>query len=228
MGYGFTVLLATLVVISSLAQTPADSFESYLKSAAILHESLEFEQALGALEKARAHSRGVSDDVVLSLWQGVVLAEMQKQAESDQAFRKGLSLNPDAQLPTAASPSIVRNFEAVRASVRKVKITLPDAPIAAPQLTPTIVPEPRLEVKPFAGAPLAVGFLSGALLTGTAAVVLALAGNGQNNLAAGARYQSDAVRPAATAAGLNTAAAISGAASGALVSCAVIAWLRSP
>jgi tetratricopeptide (TPR) repeat protein len=101
----------------ALAQ--ADDVGRYLVAAARLYENLEYERALDQLNKARKLSRGPDDDAVISLYEGIILGDMGKRDASLSAFREGLLLNPEIQLPVRVAPKVQKAFEDMRTAVKK-------------------------------------------------------------------------------------------------------------
>ncbi|RKG59000.1 hypothetical protein D7X30_15685 [Corallococcus sp. AB011P] len=86
----------------------------------LLIEDLEYERALEQLVRCQEGSRGPEDEVALSLYQGVILAELSgRLSDAEAAFKAALGLNPDAKLPLTVSPKVKRHFEAVRKRVLK-------------------------------------------------------------------------------------------------------------
>ncbi|MFY2560462.1 hypothetical protein ACN469_22815 [Corallococcus terminator] len=113
------------------AEVSAD-VRRYLLSINQLIEDLEHERALEQIVRAKKVSKGPEDDVAVSLYEGVVLAELSqgRQSESDAAFQAALFLNPDAKLPLTVSPKLRTRFESVRQKVLKelaVRGERPDA-----------------------------------------------------------------------------------------------------
>ncbi|RKH30169.1 hypothetical protein D7V77_03695 [Corallococcus sp. CA041A] len=90
------------------------------KSTYLLFEDLDYERALEQMARCKEVSRGPEDEVVLSLYQGVILVELSgRLSDAEAAFKAALSLNPDAKLPLTVSPKVKRHFEAVRKRVLK-------------------------------------------------------------------------------------------------------------
>jgi tetratricopeptide (TPR) repeat protein len=110
-----------LVVLMLASSAPAASREvkQYLNSAAALFENLEYEKALKQVEKAKTKASGAEDELLISLYEGVILAEQGKTEKALAAFKAGLSMDPDAKLPLEVSPKVEKAFEGVRASVKK-------------------------------------------------------------------------------------------------------------
>jgi tetratricopeptide (TPR) repeat protein len=168
-------LLLACVLALGLTPRPAhaqDEFDRYLTAAVQLYESLDYEQALEQIQRAKRLARGVKQDVAVALHEGIILADMGKQEQSRTAFRTALLLEPGAKLPITVSPKVSRSFEEVRTSVQKSLArnprTKPGPPAPAPQepapaVTPPAVvqtdrPEqpaaaPKLEVPPPAAPP---------------------------------------------------------------------------
>jgi tetratricopeptide (TPR) repeat protein len=140
---------------------PKGDFQTVFSAAIKLYENFEYEQALEQLNRAKALAKGAEQEVAVSLYQGVVQAELDQREQSLASFRTGLYLKPDAKLPVKVSPRVARDFEDVRQAVRK-DLGLPDPgsdrpvqppPDKAPVLTPTpVTPSPQ---------PLATGTSSG-------------------------------------------------------------------
>jgi chemotaxis protein histidine kinase CheA len=103
---------------SAPAEERSPEFQRYLLAASHLYENLEYERALEQLASARRFAHGVEDDVIIALYEGLILADLGKQ-EFLAAFKAALFLQPDAKLPVKVSPKVEQDFEAVRAEVRK-------------------------------------------------------------------------------------------------------------
>jgi hypothetical protein len=128
------------------APSKGNEFQTYLNAAMRLYESLEYEQALQRLSRARRHAQGVEDDVIISLYEGIIHADMGRKEQARASFRDGLLLRPDANLPVKVSPKVARDFEAVRQDVRRELAALhakqeaqreQAAPPQPPPITPT-------------------------------------------------------------------------------------------
>jgi hypothetical protein len=115
------------LAVPTAARGPGD-VKRYLDSAAAFYDKLDFERALDQARRAEAFSRGPDDDVQIALIEGIMLASLAREDDADAAFRKGLSLKPDAQLPYTVSPKIQKRFEAVRTEVNKVVGPLRELP----------------------------------------------------------------------------------------------------
>ncbi|WP_147443502.1 hypothetical protein [Corallococcus sicarius] len=115
------VLLGGTVLIPRGVRAEAQQgmVQMYVRSARQLYDNLEYERALEQLSRARAHSTGEADDVLLSLYEGVLLADLGKNEASTTAFKAALLLQPEAKLPVKVSPKVERRFEDVRRQVRR-------------------------------------------------------------------------------------------------------------
>ncbi|MBZ4330224.1 hypothetical protein [Corallococcus sp. AS-1-12] len=109
--------------------------KSHLKAIANLYEELEFESALGQVATARQQANGPEDDVELSLWEGLLLAELIRTEEASAAFTSALVLRPDAQLPVKVSPKVSNQFEALRKAVKRAQQARRDVPSPTPRQT---------------------------------------------------------------------------------------------
>src|SRR5687767_11396097 len=115
-------LLMLCLLAVGLVPRPAsaqDEFDRYLTAAVQLYESLDYDQALEQLQRAKPLARGIKQDVTVALYEGILLADMGRQEQSRTAFRTALLLDPEAKLPIKVSPKVARSFEEVRTSVRK-------------------------------------------------------------------------------------------------------------
>jgi tetratricopeptide (TPR) repeat protein len=131
-----------------------NEFQTYLNAAVRLYESLEYEQALERLSRARRYVREVEDDVIISLYEGIIHADMGRKEQSQAAFRDGLLLQPDAKLPVKVSPKVERDFEAVRQDVRRELDALHAKQQAEqPRPDPTKPEPPPLDLTPLAPTP---------------------------------------------------------------------------
>ncbi|NOK17312.1 hypothetical protein, partial [Corallococcus carmarthensis] len=115
---GCWLLVAGFVLVPSgaRAQEPGP-FQTYVIAARQLYDELEYERALAELSRARRYSSGEADDVLLSLYEGVILADLGRTESSSAAFRVGLLLQPGAELPLKVSPKVEQRFETVRQQV---------------------------------------------------------------------------------------------------------------
>jgi tetratricopeptide (TPR) repeat protein len=115
------MLVICLLAVGALPQ-PAQAqtvFERYFTTAQQLYENLEYEQALEQLKRTKKLAQGLEQEVPVLVLEGIVLAELGKQEDSQKAFESALLLNPDVELPLRVSPKVARSFEKVRARVRQ-------------------------------------------------------------------------------------------------------------
>ncbi|WP_256569353.1 hypothetical protein [Myxococcus qinghaiensis] len=142
------LLLGLLVLPVPARAEVSPDVRRYLMSINRLIEDLEHERALEQIVRAKKVSKGPEDDVAVSLYEGVVLAELSqgRQAESDAAFKSALFLNPDAKLPLTVSPKLRERFESVRQKVLKelaVRGETPDAlKVKAPEPARAVASNP--------------------------------------------------------------------------------------
>lgn len=123
-----------------------DDFDRYLGSAVQLYESGENEDALEQLQRARKLAQGIAQDVAVALHEGLILADMGKTEQSRAAFRRGLTLDPEAKLPIKVGPKVEQSFEEVRKIVKDRIARGGRKPPPPPTPTPP-APEPK-ETKP--------------------------------------------------------------------------------
>ncbi|RKH84626.1 hypothetical protein D7X99_08565 [Corallococcus sp. AB032C] len=153
-----------LVILPSVGlAAPSSQVKRHLEAIASLYEELEFESALDQLATARRQASGPEDDFELSLWEGLLMAELSRTEESAAAFTAALFLRPDAQLPVKVSPKVSNQFESLRKAVKSTQLTRRGAPNPSPapqQATdaPRDVPPPSAQ--PRIASPSSVGTAS--------------------------------------------------------------------
>ncbi|WP_224248590.1 tetratricopeptide repeat protein [Hyalangium gracile] len=112
-------LIVLLLLLPLLVHAQEDSkLRGYLLSVNRLYAALEYEKALEQLTRAKRFAHTVEDDVTLSLYEGIILADMNRLEDSTAAFKAALFLNPEAKLPLEVSPKVAKRFESVRQEVR--------------------------------------------------------------------------------------------------------------
>ncbi|HEX8698179.1 MAG TPA: hypothetical protein VF815_05040 [Myxococcaceae bacterium] len=118
---GYWMMAACLLTVGLMSRTAQaqDDFDRYLSSAVQLYESLDYEDALQQIQRAKQLARGIKQDVAVALHEGIILAAMGREEPSEVAFRRGLTLEPEATLPFKVPPKVERSFKKVRASVKK-------------------------------------------------------------------------------------------------------------
>ncbi|ATB38125.1 hypothetical protein CYFUS_003556 [Cystobacter fuscus] len=84
-----------------------------------LFEKLKYEEALDQVGLARGRPLSTSALVTLSLYEGILLFEMGRLQESEEAFQVAMMLRPNEQLPEQVSPKVVAHFEAIRQKVQQ-------------------------------------------------------------------------------------------------------------
>jgi hypothetical protein len=82
-----------------------------------LYEDLEYEQALSLVQRARRVTQGVDRNVVLSLYEGILLCELGNVISGQTAFHKALWVQPESVLPKRVAPKVEKYFEATRLAV---------------------------------------------------------------------------------------------------------------
>jgi hypothetical protein len=147
-------------------------FERHLTAAVRLYQSLEYERALTQIELARKLPHSSEQEVELSLYEGIILAESGKQESSAAAFKSALLVQPEAALPVKVSPKVKSLFESVREQVVRELAAL--APKPEP---PKVEPAPPPPAPIAAAPPMAVASQS-SLRTSlrSAAPIMAIAG----------------------------------------------------
>jgi tetratricopeptide (TPR) repeat protein len=115
------MLVICLLAVGALPQSAQAQtvFERYFTTAQQLYENLEYEQALEQLKRTKKLAQGLEQEVPVLVLEGIVLAELGKQEDSQKAFESALLLNPDVELPLRVSPKVARSFDKVRARVRQ-------------------------------------------------------------------------------------------------------------
>ena len=109
--------LALLVPLTASATD--EDFQRFYNAALRLHEGLEYERALEQLALARKQASTGDQASLVSLAEGVVLADLNRNDEAQAAFKNGLLLSPDAKLPLKVSPRVAGEVEALRVKVKK-------------------------------------------------------------------------------------------------------------
>jgi tetratricopeptide (TPR) repeat protein len=229
--------LTLLCALTVSAQGPSD-FDRYLGSAKVFVDALDYEKALSQIARAKKASRGANDDVAAELMEGLIQFELGKKEAARQAFRTGLSLNPQASLPIAGSPKARKEFEAIREEIKKSSpiqepvVANADVPAAEQKpVTPEMTPKPQAKkielvapVDPPQVQPTALTFISGgvALLAGTAAVTTFLMSNHERRQAEVSYFQNDAIVNANQSNQLATASLVCTTAASAAIVTAVV------
>jgi tetratricopeptide (TPR) repeat protein len=115
---------------------PSQDMQAFLLSIKRLYEDLEYEQALEQISRARSFVKVVEEDVTLSLYQAIILADMNRWEESTAVFKRALFLRPESTLPVKVSPKVAQHFATVSKQVRAELAARPPGPpptLSSPQ-----------------------------------------------------------------------------------------------
>lgn len=104
--------------VPSAARAQSD-FHRYYSAAVRLYNAGESEQALAQLQQAKARTYAVQQDVMVALYEGLILLELGPKEKALAALETGLLLDPDVDLPVMVAPKVKEEFEALREKVRK-------------------------------------------------------------------------------------------------------------
>ncbi|WP_245768476.1 hypothetical protein [Stigmatella aurantiaca] len=128
--------------------------QRYLISIRRLYENLEYERALNQIQLAQQQkARSTEDEVTLSLYEGILLAEMGRVEQGTAAFKAALLLKPEAQLPVPVAPKISKLFESVRQQVkREMAPLLSQQQVEPPARSPSLAPPVPAPAAPVPGA----------------------------------------------------------------------------
>jgi outer membrane biosynthesis protein TonB len=142
-----SLLLVLLPPASAFAQDDSE-VRAYLLSVDRLYEDLEYESALNQITRARAVARTPGHLVALALYEGVILADMNRWEASAAAFKKALELQPEAKLPVKeVSPKVAQHLERVRQSVKQ-ELAAKQKPPEPPRPAPPPLDKPLKDSKP--------------------------------------------------------------------------------
>jgi tetratricopeptide (TPR) repeat protein len=150
------VLVVFLLAMGLVPRTAGaqDDFQRYISAVEQLYKSGESERALEQLERARLRAWAVEQDVLVELYEGLILLDLDEREQALAAFETGLLLDPEARLPVKVSPKVSEDFERVRERVRKrlAQGAGPRQPAGSPA-KPKLEPPPPPELKPFEPRP---------------------------------------------------------------------------
>ncbi len=121
------------------AAAPSD-FRRYFDAALLLYKTMDFERSLEQLRLAKLQPHSADEDVVASLYEGILRFELGDEAGSASAFRAALFLSPNAVMPVAVSPRITLTLERERTRLRQ------KAPVSEPQPVPVAIQARPLDV----------------------------------------------------------------------------------
>ena len=99
-----------LLLLSAAPVLADDAAQAYLRATNMLYQKLEYEKALEQLDRARKVAVGLEDDVKISLWEGILFAELGRMEDARTAFNTALALSSDAKLPVKVSPKVTAEF----------------------------------------------------------------------------------------------------------------------
>ncbi|NOK37726.1 hypothetical protein HMI49_31450 [Corallococcus exercitus] len=232
--------IALMLVSPAWSQPAAPSgadFQGRMSAASQSYEDLDYEHALEQLDSAKAVARNGEEQGRVAILRGIVLADLGRRQESLAAFKAGLSLLPDANLPVKVSPKVSRDFEEVRRNVQRELARNPRPPPDAPramadaQLAPTpppglVPPTARTEVGRTRSTPvLPLALLGGGVVLGGIGGYVGLQSRSNVNAARDAAFYSDRTAHLDSARGQALAANVMLGAAVAAVAGATITWL---
>lgn len=211
-----TPLVCALVLLASPAAALAQGSEATDKAASVtenpflragirLYNTLDFDGALQQLKKAENYAHDtVNDEVLVHMYEGIVLFESNRKDDAEAQFKEALALNENAQLPRKISPKTAALFEKVRKEMKSEKELVaptkqPDVPSAKQQPAPAPQPagglQPSAQVKqeeasgPSVAPWVALGVGAVGAATGG---IFALRAHSLSNQAQSAQFQDDA------------------------------------
>jgi tetratricopeptide (TPR) repeat protein len=148
--------LTLLFLLSVSAHAEGESgVRAYLLSVNRLYQDLEYERAMAQIARARSLGPTVAEDVTLSLYEGIILADMNRWEESAGAFKEALFIQPEAKLPVKVSPKVEQSFEKVRQAVKQELAVHKQAPAPppSPPSSPRLEPPAQAAASPQRAAP---------------------------------------------------------------------------
>ncbi|WP_224362485.1 hypothetical protein [Hyalangium versicolor] len=143
-------LVAVLMILGAwpLPAHAQDEFQRHLNAAIRLYQGLEYERALTQIELARKMPHGSDDEVKLSLYEGILQAELGHPDEMTAAFKSALLVQPDVKLPVRVAPKVSTAFESVRQQAKRELAAMtpsppqPTKPEVAAKPPPAVTPAP--------------------------------------------------------------------------------------
>ena len=112
--------IGAVLALSMPAHAQSAEVKKYLNAAVTLYENLEYEKALKQIQRAKTKSTGASDDASIALYEGIVFADMGKEEKALNAFKTGLSMEPEAKLPLEVSAKVEKVFNKALENVQKL------------------------------------------------------------------------------------------------------------
>lgn len=156
-------LLPLVFVAASVAAEP-QAVNPHFEAALRLYDELEYEQALLSLDQARqSPSNTLQEQVSIELLDGILAFELHQPERGKGAFRRAVSLDPNARMSLRVSPKVVNALEEARAEQQRVLAEKPlvqPVPAAAPLAPPRRGSQLRLPVAIGGGVVAAGGLLA--------------------------------------------------------------------
>ncbi|SEN34601.1 hypothetical protein SAMN05444354_1394 [Stigmatella aurantiaca] len=119
------LILVLLWVIPTVVRAEGSAeVQTHLLSIQRLFDDLEYERALSQIQRARQVPHGTEEEVILTLYEGVLQCELGQQEQGKAAFKSALLLKPEAKLPVQVAPKVNSLFESVRQQVKQEKAAL--------------------------------------------------------------------------------------------------------
>jgi hypothetical protein len=140
-------LLVLLLLAAGTAQA-ADRPNPYLSQARVLYLGLEYEKCVERLQQAAQWRSTPEEQVEIEIYAGLCRFDLRQEKSAAEHFRMALRLNPDAKLPSDASPPIRELFDSVAAQMPRV----------APEPSHPPPPPPKVNLTPPPPRPPAAGF----------------------------------------------------------------------
>ncbi len=140
------LLMSPFTAQAALEATAFQAREGEIKR---LYEDLDYEEALARIRQLRGEPLSSRQQVVLQLYEGILLCEMSGMQQGGAVFDSALRVWPTALLPVKVPPKVQALFESTRQKVTQERAD--SAPLdqpTRPELTPRLDP-----VKPAALTP---------------------------------------------------------------------------
>ncbi len=112
--------IGAVLALSVPARAQSAEVKKYLNAAVTLYENLEYEKAIKQIQRAKTKSTGASDDARIALYEGIFFADMGKEDQALNAFKTGLSMEPEAKLPLEVSPKVEKVFKKALENVQRL------------------------------------------------------------------------------------------------------------
>ena len=97
---------------------PAQQTNSHLAAAQHLYQKLDLDAALAELKEAEAQAKDNEDDTVqILVYRGLIMADLGKQPEMTELFKRALAIRPWAEVPPETSPRVLKAFADARRSL---------------------------------------------------------------------------------------------------------------